>query len=237
MNEAPLKTGRPYLLKQTTQTATASVTALAYRLDVNTLEHVPAAQLAMNEIGSAAIETNRPLFFDPYATNRATGNFILIDPISNATVAAGMIESRPPVAVQKSETEVSLQFAAEAVTPAERRARAGHLPAIVWVQGRPALARLLEAKLFAIGCQVFALGENTPPDATLHAARALAAAGLIAIAAADAGGAAASPSEYFESSPKDLPGSNEDAARRILSELSAAGIVSTPGDLLGGEGI
>jgi len=192
MHEAPLKTGKPYLLKHAGQTVTAVVTGLAYRLDVNTLEQAPATQLEMNEIGSAAVETSRPLFFDAYATNRATGSFILIDLISNATLAAGMIESRPPAAGPEREAGASPDFVSTSVTPGERHARAGHLPAIVWIEGRPAVARLLEAKLFGLGCHVFAVPEDARAEALPDVARALADAGLIAIvsppASAGAGG-------------------------------------------------
>ena len=67
-----------------------------YRVDVNTLSRVPAAALGLNEIGRVAFQTNQKLFLDPYKNNRLTGSFILVDPINNGTVAAGMIIDRLP---------------------------------------------------------------------------------------------------------------------------------------------
>jgi sulfate adenylyltransferase large subunit len=91
MHASPLTPGRHLLLKHTTHQVTAFTSAIDYKVDVNTLDHVPAQELNLNEIGVVRLETHRPLYFDPYETNRATGGFILIDPLSNATVAAGMI--------------------------------------------------------------------------------------------------------------------------------------------------
>ena len=91
MNEQSLTPGSTYLLKHTTRSVRATVRAIRYRVDVNTAEHLPAAELSMNDIAELHLETSLPLFFDPYAENRFTGSFILIDPLSNATVAAGML--------------------------------------------------------------------------------------------------------------------------------------------------
>ena len=91
MDAQPLDAQRTYLLKHTSQTVKAMVGTLRYRVNINTLEHEPAATLEMNAIGVVELETSKPLFVDLYAENRATGSFILIDPVSNATVAAGMI--------------------------------------------------------------------------------------------------------------------------------------------------
>jgi bifunctional enzyme CysN/CysC len=91
MSETPLALQRPYLIKHTSQRVCAEVTRLASRLDILTLEHGEAADLRLNDIGTVELETHRPLFVDPYELNRATGSFILIDPITNQTLAAGMI--------------------------------------------------------------------------------------------------------------------------------------------------
>ena len=74
MNEKPLTPQRPYLLKQTTQTVRARVTAVRHRVDINTLHHQPASDLQLNEIGLIDLEAHKPLFFDPYRRNRATGS-------------------------------------------------------------------------------------------------------------------------------------------------------------------
>ena len=94
MNQKPLEPGRPYLIKHTTQQVGATVAAVRHRVNINTLEHEPAEVLGFNEIGAVLVETKRPLFFDAYDENRATGAFILIDPLTNETVAAGMITGR-----------------------------------------------------------------------------------------------------------------------------------------------
>ncbi len=91
MEEQPLTLGATYLLKHTTRTVRATVRVLRYRVEVNSTEHLEATELAMNDIAELELETSLPLFFDPYAENRTTGSFILIDPLSNATLAAGML--------------------------------------------------------------------------------------------------------------------------------------------------
>ena len=89
--ETPLDKNRKYLVKHTTRTAKSLFSRLDYRVDVNTLEHHPADKLNMNDIARVAIKVQQPLVFDSYATDRATGSFIVIDEASNNTVAAGMI--------------------------------------------------------------------------------------------------------------------------------------------------
>jgi bifunctional enzyme CysN/CysC len=93
MNQRPLETGRPYLIKHTTRQVCASITRLNAVLDPATLDRRPASSLALNEFGECEIECHQPIYFDPYAENRLTGSFIVIDPISNETLAAGMIIS------------------------------------------------------------------------------------------------------------------------------------------------
>jgi sulfate adenylyltransferase subunit 1 len=83
-----------YLLKHATRTVRARIRKIWHRVDINTFQHVPASELQMNDIARVNIETSLPLFFDPYRKNRTTGSFILIDPITNATVAGGMIVGR-----------------------------------------------------------------------------------------------------------------------------------------------
>jgi sulfate adenylyltransferase large subunit len=93
MGEAPVRPGARLVIKHTTRTTRARVDALDYRVDVNTLGHVSADELVLNEIGRIRIRTGSPLIVDPYARNRTTGSFILIDEASNDTVAAGMVLS------------------------------------------------------------------------------------------------------------------------------------------------
>ncbi len=92
MAERPLRPGGRYVIKQTTRNATAVVDAIADHVDVDTLERgAPPAELGLNDIGRVHLRTSAPLVFDPYASNRRTGSFILIDEASNETVGAGMI--------------------------------------------------------------------------------------------------------------------------------------------------
>ena len=92
LHPKPLQAGRRYLLKHTTQTVQAAVTAIEYRIDMSTLEQEPGAPaLAMNDVGSIRLRTAKSLIYDGFAANRQTGSFILIEPGSNATVGAGML--------------------------------------------------------------------------------------------------------------------------------------------------
>ncbi len=170
MNVRPLEAERTYLLKHTTQTVRASVVKVKYRVNVNTLAHEEAAGLELNEIGAVSLETHRPVFFDAYSENRITGSFILIDPATNETIAAGMIQGRgdAPVASLKE-----LDFRSERVTAVERFARYGHAAALVEVATEET-AYDLERELFGRGCLVSVVTE----EAGLPA---LAQAGAIAI--------------------------------------------------------
>ena len=91
MSEQPMRRGSRYSIKHTTRSGRAIVAELEYRVDVNTLEHIPADQLELNEIGRVRLRSSAPLMVDRYRRNRTTGSFILIDEATNDTVAAGMI--------------------------------------------------------------------------------------------------------------------------------------------------
>jgi bifunctional enzyme CysN/CysC/sulfate adenylyltransferase subunit 1 len=102
MHPRPLQRGRKYLLKHTTRTVQAVVTAVEDRIDMATLEPEPdPAELALNDIGEVRLSTSGPLVFDGYSTNRLTGSFILVEPGTNATVGAGML--LPPAELVKPE--------------------------------------------------------------------------------------------------------------------------------------
>jgi sulfate adenylyltransferase large subunit len=91
MAEAPLRVQARYAIKHTTRTARAIVSEVEHRVDVNTLGHEAATELAVNEIGRVRLRTSAPLIIDAYARNRATGSFILIDEATGGTAAAGMV--------------------------------------------------------------------------------------------------------------------------------------------------
>jgi bifunctional enzyme CysN/CysC/sulfate adenylyltransferase subunit 1 len=108
MNQRPLQRGRKYLLKHTTQTVQAVVTVLTKRLDIRTFESTPEpAELAMNDLGEVLICTAKPLIYDGYSTNRLTGSFILIEPGTHLTVAAGMLQP-PPELVKPEYTDFAI---------------------------------------------------------------------------------------------------------------------------------
>jgi sulfate adenylyltransferase large subunit len=172
MNEHPLTAGATWLLQQGPRTVPARVTRILHRLDVESLAPDAATSLHLNDIGQVEIETAEPLVFDSYRDNRSTGGFILIDPITNLTMASGLIES----AAKATERRKSkLSFESAAITPAERASLYGHHPARVDVSARPKLAPLTERTLIEQGCRVFL---RQTPDVPLDP---LLAAGLIVL--------------------------------------------------------
>ncbi|MDE0464156.1 MAG: adenylyl-sulfate kinase [Caldilineaceae bacterium] len=188
MSEEPMKiqgavagnfSGQWYWLQQSTRRVRASVQELNYRINVDTMHREDAQTLQLNEIGRGQIVTTEPLFFDSYQINRATGSFILIDPQTNNTVAAGMIRDRArrvSELVQKQEerdrpsvgTAPSSNVVWEpvAVTRPMREEQNGHGAAVLWFtglsgSGKSTVAKALEQRLFALGVRTFSLdGDN-----------------------------------------------------------------------------
>lgn len=155
--------GKSYLFKHTTQTAAGQIESLRYRVDVNTLHRSPAPDLQLNEIGRCTITLSQPIFFDPYRRNRTTGAFIVIDRLSNVTVAAGMITAREsdhksklaPWEVEQVQDE-TIAAGVKLVTPQERQARLGQVPATLLFtglsgSGKTTIARGVERALFDAG--------------------------------------------------------------------------------------
>jgi len=166
LHAEPLRAERPLLLKQTTRLVKARVRRIRHRINVNTLQNEPAEQLEMNGIAEVEVETNQPLFLDAYTASRATGSFIFIDPLSNATVGAGMVRETSLDVAQPEEREGgSLEVGA--VTAEERHRRYGHKAGILLLRNRLALAKSLERALFDNGFHVVVL------DASGVASRAL----------------------------------------------------------------
>lgn len=159
MVEAEMLPGRPYLLKLGTQTVTASVTEPKYEINVNTLEHLAARTLGLNAIGVCNISTDRPIPFESYAANPDLGGFILIDRITNATVAAGMIH----FALRRSQ---NIHWQALEIDRQAHAAQKNQSPKVVWFtglsgSGKSTIANLVEKKLYALGKHSFLLdGDN-----------------------------------------------------------------------------
>ena len=171
MDEKEMEPGRAYLLMHTTRQVQAFIDRVEYRVDVDTLHRAPARTLGLNEIGRVEITTSRPLFFDSYRVNSPTGSFVLIDPHSNATVAAGMIrgevrrienielgESPPP----ERPVSPNVVWQGWNIPRAEREAAQGHGSAVVWLTGlsgagKTTIAREVERRLFDRGVRTMLL--------------------------------------------------------------------------------
>jgi bifunctional enzyme CysN/CysC/sulfate adenylyltransferase subunit 1 len=187
LHEAPLEMDRTYLVKHTARQTKIRALQIRHRVNINTLEHEQATQLNMNDIASVDFEAHVPLFLDPYASNRATGSFILIDAISNATVGAGMIQEALPGREEPGGQELaSLKVAQERVSAQERYVRHGHYPATFLLENQPALASRLERALFEQGFEVLHLNDDeASPCALLDAVRAAQRIGAVSIYSGD----------------------------------------------------
>ncbi|EGX99915.1 sulfate adenylate transferase, subunit 1/adenylylsulfate kinase CysN/C [Nitrospirillum viridazoti Y2] len=157
MSEAPLLPGRPYILKLGTKSVPATVATLKHKINVNTLEQLATKTLSLNEVGLATLSLDQAIAFDVYRNNRDTGGFILIDRLTNETVAAGLIRSAIVRTVPWQVLDV------------DKRARSqmkGQRPRVLWFTGlsgagKSTIANLVEKKLHAHGRHTMLLdGDN-----------------------------------------------------------------------------
>ncbi|HEY2915441.1 MAG TPA: sulfate adenylyltransferase subunit CysN [Candidatus Angelobacter sp.] len=158
MHTQPLAVGHNYLVKQTSRQVRGRVTKIIHRVDIQSLQPEQAEQLQMNDIATVEVETSSPLFFDSYRQNRTTGSFIVIDPLTNATLGAGMIQAP----LSGSVDVLPLPQAGRPenlVTNLERYQRHGHYPAI-FSTTRAALAKRLESALFAEGFEAIVVNAD-----------------------------------------------------------------------------
>ena len=164
MADEALIPGRGYWLKLGTQTVSATVQAPKYAVNVNTMDHVAVKTLDLNAIGVAEVATDRPLVFEAYAENRtspnkALGGFILIDKLTNATVAAGMLH----FSMRRAQ---NVHWQALDITREAHAAMKGQQPRLLWFtglsgSGKSTIANLVEKKLHALGKHTFLLdGDN-----------------------------------------------------------------------------
>ena len=172
-SEEPMTPGTQYWLRQTTREVRAVISQVVYRIDVDTMHREQVDGFELNDIGRVQITTGSQVFFDRYQLNRETGGFILIDPHSNNTVAAGVL--RGPVrhdldhasddnGAARPERRVSPDVVWENwnIALPEREQRNRHRGAVVWFTGLPAsgkstIARAVECRLFDVGCQTMLL--------------------------------------------------------------------------------
>lgn len=171
LSEEALDTSKKYLLRHTTRETKALISSIEYKIDIHTLGRVAPTPLEVNEIGRLAFSTTTPLFIDPYQKNRATGNFILIDPDSFLTVGAGMIIDRGSSVSddtdgEQNQTPNNLHSEEGLVSRKEREKRTGQRAVTIWLtglsgSGKSTIAKGAERALFDGGASVFFLdGDN-----------------------------------------------------------------------------
>ena len=159
MSDEPMLPGRPYLFKSSSRTLPGTLEELKYKVNVNTMEHVAAKTLTLNEIGVCNLELDGQIAFAPYAGNRQLGSFIVIDRFSNNTVGMGLIR----FALRRA---ANIHWQAVDVDKASRAALAGQKPAVLWFTGlsgagKSTIANLVEKQLHAAGHMTYLLdGDN-----------------------------------------------------------------------------
>ena len=159
MGTEPMLPSRPYLLKIGTRTVGATITEPKYKINVNTLEHLAAKTLELNEIGVCNLALDRPVPFDPYDKNHDMGGFILVDRFTNATVGAGLLH----FALRRAD---NVHWQAVEVDKSARAGRKGQRPAAVWFTGlsgagKSTIANLVERRLYDEGFHTYLLdGDN-----------------------------------------------------------------------------
>ena len=163
MNDDAMVPGKQYLFKQTTKTVPGVIKTLQYEVDVNTMHSQPASSLSKNQIGRVNIALNQPLAFDRYRSNRSTGAFIVIDRITNSTVAAGMILDRRTSENtgawwDEAPSSETLTQEISKVTTEERQARYGQKPITVLFTGLPGAGKSTTA--YGVERSLFDLGRS-----------------------------------------------------------------------------
>ena len=159
MNNDAMMPGRQYLLKSSTQSATLTLGKLKHRIDVNTLDHLPAKTLELNEIGVCNISLDKRIAFDSYDDNQTMGGFIIVDRLSNNTVGMGLID----FALRRSE---NIHWQKMDVSQDSRAEQKSQTPRIIWFtglsgSGKSSIANILEKKLQSLGKHTITLdGDN-----------------------------------------------------------------------------
>jgi bifunctional enzyme CysN/CysC len=159
MSEQEMLPGRRYLMKIGARTVGLTMAHPKYKINVNTLEHIAAKSLELNEIGVCNLNLDRPISFDPYVENRDTGGFVVIDRFTNGTVGSGLLH----FALRRAD---NIHWQSIDVNKAAHAALKGHRPCVVWFTGlsgagKSTIANLVERKLHRTGCHTYLLdGDN-----------------------------------------------------------------------------
>ncbi|MFN0096398.1 MAG: sulfate adenylyltransferase subunit CysN [Dehalococcoidia bacterium] len=159
MADDPMLRGRNYLMKLGARTVTATIAPLKHKVNINTLEHIAANKLELNEIGVCELELDRPIVFEPYEANRAMGGFILIDRMTNNTVGAGLLR----FALRRSQ---NVHWQALDINKDAQATLKGQRPAVVWLtglsgSGKSTIGNILQKRLHAMGKHTYLLdGDN-----------------------------------------------------------------------------
>jgi bifunctional enzyme CysN/CysC len=159
MHEDAMLPGRPYLMKVGTRTVGVTIANPKFRVDVNTLDHLAANKLELNEIGVCNLSLDRAIPFDAYNDNRDTGSFIIIDKISQNTVGAGLLH----FALRRAH---NIHWQDVKIDKGARTGLNNHRPGVVWLTGlsgagKSTIANIVEAKLHALGVHTYLLdGDN-----------------------------------------------------------------------------
>ena len=222
MNAQALETGQSYLIKQSARQVRGRVTRILHRVNINTLEAEAAERVGMNDIAALEFETSSPLFFDAYQENRTTGSFIVIDPLTNATLAAGMIQE-DLTGSEESEIVGETGNAQGSITPLDRYRRHGHYPAIILVNTRAALVRQLERALFQAAFEVMVVETKASVISASSAWSTLYEAGFVVIYQNPSPGIeervdmrAAAGDSFFDLAELDLSAGDAEAVEQVL---------------------
>ena len=159
MAEEPLLRGRSYVMQVGSSTVAATISPLKYKLDIDSLEHLAAEQLELNEIGVCELELDRPIAFDPYLESRDMGGFVLIDRITNQTLAAGMLNFE----LRRSR---NVHFHKTGIDKAAHCRQKHQRPCVLWLTGlsgagKSTIANVVERRLHELGRHTYLLdGDN-----------------------------------------------------------------------------
>lgn len=174
MDETPMDIGQTYIVRHLTSEVRGQVADLQYRIDPNTLSRTDAAPLQLNDIGRAVLRLYRPIACDDYQRNRRTGGFVLIDPVTNATAAAGLIIERGrrepgfggKTEQQRAPQGLNLTRTSGQVTTSDRQKMLGHRPVTLWLtglsaSGKSTISYAIEERLAQLGHHSYVLdGDN-----------------------------------------------------------------------------